>query len=85
VPAEINRLVGQLTQTQKDAACVAHALQVQRAVASNNYHALFTLYNTAPNMGGYIMDAFVSRERTSALMCMTKSCVDLCLLGSHDY
>ena len=40
-----------------------------------NYHLFFFLYNTVPNMGGYIMDHFVERERIRALLVMTKSYV----------
>ncbi|EJD48006.1 hypothetical protein AURDEDRAFT_113261 [Auricularia subglabra TFB-10046 SS5] len=68
--SEMNRLIGQLTPEQKAAEPVRHALQVQRAVASGNYHALFVLFNQAPNMGGYIMDHFVIRERVQALIRM---------------
>lgn len=42
-----------------------------------NYHLFFSLYNTVPNMGGYIMDHFVERERIRALLVMTKSYVPL--------
>lgn len=38
-----------------------------------NYHALFDLYLNAPNMGGYIMDHFVERERVRALLVISKS------------
>jgi hypothetical protein len=38
-----------------------------------NYHALFEMYLNAPNMGAYIMDYFIDRERTMALMTMTKA------------
>ncbi|KAH7105855.1 SAC3/GANP/Nin1/mts3/eIF-3 p25 family-domain-containing protein [Auriculariales sp. MPI-PUGE-AT-0066] len=72
--SEINRLIGQLSLAQKSAPSVAHALQVQRAVATNNYHAMFVLYNAPAeviNMGAYIMDAFVVRQRVIALMCMS--------------
>lgn len=40
-----------------------------------NYHLFFSLYNTVPNMGGYIMDHFVERERIRALLVMAKSYV----------
>ena len=50
-----------------------HALSVQRALAMGNYHALFGLYSTSPNMGAYIMDHFVARERAKALMVITKA------------
>jgi hypothetical protein len=40
-----------------------------------NYHALFESYMTAPNMGAYIMDHFIDRERIKALMVITKALV----------
>jgi hypothetical protein len=38
-----------------------------------NYHALFEMYLNAPNMGAYIMDHFIDRERAKALLIMTKA------------
>ncbi|KXN81539.1 hypothetical protein AN958_04476 [Leucoagaricus sp. SymC.cos] len=38
-----------------------------------NYHSLFDLYLLAPNMGAYIMDHFMDRERTRALLTITKA------------
>ena len=73
--ADLNLLVGQLTGKQKASPCIKHALEVQRAMSTNNYHAFFEYYTNAPNMGAYIMDHFVDRERTKALMVMTKACV----------
>ncbi|ODQ63515.1 hypothetical protein NADFUDRAFT_53183 [Nadsonia fulvescens var. elongata DSM 6958] len=52
---------------------IQHALQVQTAVSTNNYHKLFKLYNDAPNMGGYVMDSFIDRERVSALTFMSRA------------
>ena len=71
--SDLNLYVGQLTAQQKEAPAVRHALAVQRAVAMGNYHALFDLYMNAPNMGAYIMDHFIDRERIRALMVMTKA------------
>ena len=72
---DLNLFVGQLTSQQKSNPCVLHALNVQRALSMGNYHLFFSLYNTVPNMGGYIMDHFVERERIRALLVMTKSYV----------
>lgn len=72
---ELNLLVGRLTSKQKDEKAIHHALEVQRAMSTNNYHAFFTFYADAPNMGAYIMDHFVDRERTKALIVMSKACV----------
>jgi len=71
--SELNLFVGQLTSKQKADPAVRHALRVQRALAMGNYHLLFDLYMTAPNMGAYIMDHFIERERMQALLVMTKA------------
>ena len=47
-----------------------------------NYHALFGLYMNAPNMGAYIMDHFIDRERIKALMVMTKASVNFATVAS---
>ncbi|KAF5362333.1 hypothetical protein D9756_002587 [Leucocoprinus leucothites] len=71
--SELNLYVGQLTLKQKSDEAVQHALAVQRALAIGNYHSLFELYLSAPNMGAYIMDHFIDRERTRALITITKA------------
>ncbi|PCH44375.1 hypothetical protein WOLCODRAFT_138966 [Wolfiporia cocos MD-104 SS10] len=71
--SDLNLYVGQLTDRQKSDAAVRHALDVQRALTTGNYHSLFDLYMNAPNMGAYIMDHFIDRERIRALMVMTKA------------
>ncbi|KAJ3515989.1 hypothetical protein NLJ89_g1412 [Agrocybe chaxingu] len=71
--SELNLYVGQLTPRQKADAAVQHALAVQRALAIGNYCRLCDLYLKAPNMGAYIMDHFIDRERTKALMVITKA------------
>jgi len=76
--------VSQLTPKQKASSAVKHALAVQRALALGNYHAFFELYLNAPNMGAYIMDHFVDRERLRALLVMTKSYQRLPLAFIHQ-
>ncbi|KIL00729.1 hypothetical protein PAXRUDRAFT_129093 [Paxillus rubicundulus Ve08.2h10] len=71
--SELNLYVGQLTPKQQVHPAVQHALRVQRAVSMGNYHALFEMYLNAPNMGAYIMDHFIDRERAKALLIMTKA------------
>jgi len=70
---EINELLATLTQEEKSNDSVAHALEVREALAARNYHRLFRLYNSAPNMGGYLMDFFVERERVAACCIICKS------------
>ncbi|KIJ62046.1 hypothetical protein HYDPIDRAFT_136967 [Hydnomerulius pinastri MD-312] len=71
--SELNLYVGQLTPRQKVDPAVQHALRVQRALSMGNYHALFEMYLNAPNMGAYIMDHFIDRERAKALVIMAKA------------
>jgi len=71
--SELNLYVGQLTPRQKGNPAVQHALDVQRAVATGNYHRLCALYLTAPYMGPYIMDHFIDRERLKGLMVMARA------------
>lgn len=71
--SELNLYVAQLTPKLKSSPAVVHALAVSRAIAMGNYHSLFDLFVNASNMGGYIMDHFLDRERVKALLVMTKA------------
>jgi len=82
--SELNLYVSQLTSKQKASPAVKHALAVQRALALGNYHALFEHYLNAPNMGAYIMDHFVDRERLRALLIITKAYQRLPLAFIHQ-
>ncbi|KAF9133114.1 hypothetical protein BGW39_010548 [Mortierella sp. 14UC] len=72
-PSDIIAMLASLTPVQKHDPAVKHALKVRTALASSNYHALFKLYITAPNMGGYLMDQFVERERVEAMKTICKA------------
>lgn len=69
----MNRLISPLTLQQKNQVFVKQALEIQRALTTNNYHKFFRLFLNAHNMGGYILDHLVERERVNALVIMTKS------------
>ncbi|KZS94357.1 hypothetical protein SISNIDRAFT_473882 [Sistotremastrum niveocremeum HHB9708] len=71
--SDLNKLIGELTPEQKAHKDIRHALDVGTALSTSNYHRLFQLFAVAPNMGGYIMDFFVARERVRALMVMCKA------------
>lgn len=60
-------------KTGKLDAAVQHALDVNTAISGFNYHKFFGLYVSAPNMGGYIMDMFINRERLAALGAICKA------------
>jgi len=70
---ELNLLVSELTPQDKALPAVHHAVKTHMALATGNYHQFFALYLVAPNMGGYIMDHYVDRERCTALTTMTKA------------
>lgn len=71
--SELNLLLSTLTPEQRAQPAVEHALKVQTALATSNYHAFFVLFTQAPNMGAYMMDHFVERERVAALATMSKA------------
>ncbi|TIB68027.1 hypothetical protein E3Q18_04463 [Wallemia mellicola] len=50
---------------------------VRSSLVTNNYHMFFKLYQDSPNMSGYIIDAFVERERLKALIMITKAYVKI--------
>ena len=64
---EIQRLMRVLTNEEREAECVKHALQVRKALASGNYGRFFKLYLIAPNMGVHLMDVFVEKHRIICL------------------
>lgn len=77
VSIDLNILFSTLTPQQKSQPDIRHAIDVQSAIAANNYHQFFDLFLKAPNMGGYILDHMIERERVSALVIMTKAYVSL--------
>ncbi|KAK9476252.1 SAC3/GANP/Nin1/mts3/eIF-3 p25 family-domain-containing protein [Lipomyces japonicus] len=71
--SDMNDLLTELTDEEKADPAVKHALQVRTAMTDQDYHSLMRLYVTAPNMGGYVMDSFVERERLAALEIICKA------------
>ncbi|KAF9511380.1 hypothetical protein BS47DRAFT_1184399 [Hydnum rufescens UP504] len=71
--SDLNMLIATLTPEQKQQIFVRQALDVQTALSTSNYHALFVLFTNAYNMGGYILDHLLERERVGALVIMTKA------------
>ncbi|KAK9458386.1 SAC3/GANP/Nin1/mts3/eIF-3 p25 family-domain-containing protein [Dipodascopsis uninucleata] len=71
--ADMNDLLIELTDDEKADLSIRHALQVYNAVNDSDYHALMRLYLIAPNMGGYVMDSFIERERLKALEIICKA------------
>ena len=69
----MNDALADLSAADKRDAAVKHALEVRSALALGNYHKFFQLYLDTPNMGAYLMDMFVDRERLSALTAICKA------------
>lgn len=69
----MNDALADLTPTDKRDPAVRHALDVRSALALGNYHRFFHLYLDTPNMGAYLMDKFVDRERLSGLAAICKA------------
>ncbi|KAI9933453.1 hypothetical protein ASPWEDRAFT_115140 [Aspergillus wentii DTO 134E9] len=69
----MNDALADLTAADKRDLAVKHALDVRSALALGNYHRFFQLYLDTPNMGAYLMDMFVDRERLSALAAICKA------------
>lgn len=72
---DMNDVLADLTPADKRQPAVQHALNVRSALALGNYHKFFRLYLDTPNMGGYLMDMFVGRERLAALANICKAYV----------
>ena len=64
---DMNDVLADLTTAEKNAPAIRHALDARSSLALGNYHRFFKLYLETPNMGAYLMDMFVTRERLAAL------------------
>jgi len=69
----LNDVLADLTTAEKEEKAIKHALDVRSSLALGNYHKFFRLYLDTPNMGAYLMDMFVVRERLAALSNMCKA------------
>jgi hypothetical protein len=65
--SDMNDMLAELTLADKSHPWIKHALDVRSALALGNYHKFFKLYLAAENMGSYLMDMFIERERLNAL------------------
>ncbi|OAA57059.1 sac3 ganp domain containing protein [Niveomyces insectorum RCEF 264] len=71
--AALNDAIKDLTPAETREEPIQHALQVRSSLALGNYHRFFQLYLSTPNMGAYLMDMFVGRERLAALCYICKA------------
>ncbi|CEP12380.1 hypothetical protein [Parasitella parasitica] len=95
---DINAMLEEMCDVglENHAECVQHALMVRSTLAKGNYHTFFRLYETAPNMGGYLMDQFVVKflrehgikqlaSKTKDNMLDTKSALPVLVTQSKNY
>ena len=68
----LNDTIADLTTAEKEERPIKHALNVRSSLTLGNYHRFFQLYMDTPNMGAYLLDMFVMRERLAALCKMCK-------------
>jgi hypothetical protein len=76
---DMNDMLAELTPADKSHPWIKHALDVRSALALGNYHRFFRLYLEAQNLGGYLMDLFIERERLAALANMSRAYVNIAL------
>jgi len=69
----LNDVLADLTTAEKEEHAIKHALNVRSSLALGNYHRFFRLYLDTPNMGAYLMDMFVVRQRLAALSNVCKA------------
>jgi hypothetical protein len=67
---DIIQLIGSL---KTRGPCVQHALAIRSAVSTGDYVLFFRLFHETPNMGAYLIDHFIHRERVKAFLKLTKS------------
>jgi hypothetical protein len=69
----MNDVLADITPELKKEPALRHAMAMRSAVASGNYHKFFRLYLDVPNMGAYLVDQFITRERLAALASICKA------------
>ncbi|KAF3041785.1 hypothetical protein E8E11_001739 [Didymella keratinophila] len=74
---DMNDMLAELTPADKTHPWIKHALDVRSALALGNSHKFFRLYLEAPNLGGYLMDLFIERERLAALANMSRAYISI--------
>ena len=79
---DMNDVLADLTAAEKQHNAIWHALEARSALALGNYHRFFQLYLETPNMGAYLVDMFVNRERLVALSNICVSSVFLANVSS---
>lgn len=77
---ELNTFVQQIKELEEkgrnmglSSTNVKHALGVREALARDEYHRFFMLYQQVPDRGVFLMDKFMNRTRIQALKMLCKA------------
>ncbi|KAF1960526.1 hypothetical protein CC80DRAFT_513383 [Byssothecium circinans] len=76
---DMNDMLAELTAADKVQPWIKHALDVRSSLALGNYHRFFQLYLDTPNMGSYLIDMFIERERLHALANISRAYMTVAL------
>ena len=69
----LEKCLKSLTKLDNKAPEIQHALAVKRALLQGNYHQVFLLRETAPNMGRCVIDIFLEKLRMFSLLKICKA------------
>ena len=70
---DIDQCLASIPADIRDMPEVIHAVKIYTAWLTHDYSTFFKLYVVTPNMGGYLIDMFVQRERLNALKTICKA------------
>jgi hypothetical protein len=69
-------ILGELNDEERNDVAVKNALDMHSALLLGNYYRFFRLYKNVPNLGRYLVDSFIARERLAALATYAKVSVN---------
>ena len=71
--ADIDQCLACIPHELRENPEIKHAMKIYVSWLTHDYSTFFNLYISTPNMGGYLIDMFVQRERLSALKVITNA------------
>ncbi|KAJ6241135.1 leukocyte receptor cluster member 8 [Anaeramoeba flamelloides] len=67
---DINKLLTELTSKELLDEAIKHAIAVYNSIFSSNYNLFFKLYKIVPNLGIYLINHLIHKQRLSAIQKM---------------
>ena len=77
----MNDVVLEINDDERKDAAVKNALDIRSAIAQGNYYRFFRLCKDIPNLGHYLVQSFMSRQRLAALANYAKTYVFFFLIN----